>query len=234
MENLARVEQSHDAGTAIVRTRLWDTQGAKAMELVDFAPRFITTQTGRTGRATGASCSGHCWAPTGPIRRARAATGGWQRRASRAAVITCACLAGHHLAADDTNVPLTYPPTAPGSLLHRPVSLLLGPDETLDDGIEETARASRNRPSCHWRQWTHRLAFPLEWRDAVIRAAITLKLCQYEETGAIVAAMTTNPRSAQQRPQLGLPLLLAARRLRGAGAQQPVEVGTMESYLNWL
>ncbi len=48
------------------------------------------------------------------------------------------------------------------------------------------------RPSDHWRDWVRGLAIPLEWQTQVIRAAITLKLCQHEETGAIVAAMTTS------------------------------------------
>lgn len=43
-----------------------------------------------------------------------------------------------------------------------------------------------------WREWVRGLAIPLEWQDVVIRSAITLKLCQHEETGAIVAALTTS------------------------------------------
>src|SRR3546814_11565748 len=44
----------------------------------------------------------------------------------------------------------------------------------------------------YWRSWVRGLATPMDWQDAVIRAAITLKLCQHEETGAIVAALTTS------------------------------------------
>ena len=47
-----------------------------------------------------------------------------------------------------------------------------------------------------------------------MRAAITLKLCSFMETGAIVAAHTTSiPEAPRLDAQLGLPLLLAARRL---------------------
>jgi GH15 family glucan-1,4-alpha-glucosidase len=48
------------------------------------------------------------------------------------------------------------------------------------------------RTQSYWQRWCRGLATPLEWQSAVIRAAITLKLCVYEETGAIVAAMTTS------------------------------------------
>jgi GH15 family glucan-1,4-alpha-glucosidase len=33
----------------------------------------------------------------------------------------------------------------------------------------------------YWRGWVRTLSVPLEWQEAVIRAAITLKLCAYED-----------------------------------------------------
>ena len=44
----------------------------------------------------------------------------------------------------------------------------------------------------YWQEWVRGLAIPVEWQEAVIRAAITLKLCTYEDTGAVVAALTTS------------------------------------------
>ncbi|GLT01482.1 glucoamylase [Sphingobium jiangsuense] len=68
----------------------------------------------------------------------------------------------------------------------------LGPDETFAGDPRISIEAMRDRTIKEWRHWVRGLATPVEWQDAVIRAAIALKLCQHEETGAIVAALTTS------------------------------------------
>ncbi len=235
IEDFCRSEQRYDAGTAIVRTRLWDAHG-QGIELVDFAPRFITRD--------------RPFRPAQLVRRVRpleghprvrfrvAPRGDWGRTA---AGITRGSHHLRYLLPDitlrlTTNVPQTYLVDHSWFALHKPVSLLLGPDETLDDGIEETARSFEEQTSLYWRHWTHRLALPLEWQDAVIRAAITLKLCQFEETGAIVAAMTT---SIPEAPNSGRNWDYRYCWIRDAffvirALNSLSEVGTMESYLNWL
>ena len=70
----------------------------------------------------------------------------------------------------------------------------------------------------------------------MIRAAITLKLCQFEETGAIVAAMTT---SIPEAPHSGRNWDYRFCWLRDAffvvrALNSLSEVGTMEDYLRWL
>ncbi len=68
----------------------------------------------------------------------------------------------------------------------------LGPDEPFDGNLRDVARMMRENTELYWRNWVRMLATPLEWQADVIRAAITLKLCVHEETGAIVAALTTS------------------------------------------
>ncbi len=76
--------------------------------------------------------------------------------------------------------------------LESPIALFLGPDEPFQGEVLSTANRMLADTTAYWREWVRTLAVPLEWQDAVIRAAITLKLCAYEETGAIVAAFTTS------------------------------------------
>lgn len=77
-------------------------------------------------------------------------------------------------------------------LLDRPVHMVLGTDETLQESAGHYFDEALNATLAYWHEWSRYLSIPAEWQDAVIRAAITLKLCQYEGTGAIVAAMTTS------------------------------------------
>ena len=85
-------------------------------------------------------------------------------------------------------------------LLDREITIILGVDETLVDAPQRIAHEALESTLDYWREWVRYLSIPAEWQDAVIRAAITLKLCQYEGTGAIVAAATTSsPEFADSR-----------------------------------
>jgi GH15 family glucan-1,4-alpha-glucosidase len=77
-------------------------------------------------------------------------------------------------------------------LVDRPLSFFFGVDEGIQAGLDATAREFLDHTIDFWRDWVRALSIPFEWQDAVIRAAITLKLCNFEETGAIVAALTTS------------------------------------------
>jgi GH15 family glucan-1,4-alpha-glucosidase len=121
-------------------------------------------------------------------------------------------------------------------LLMREHNFIFGPDETLEAGIGDTARHFEQETLSYWRGWSRRLAIPLEWQEAVIRAAITLKLSLFEDTGAIIAAMTTSipeapgtQRNWDYRYCWLRDAFFVVRALNSLS-----EVGTMEDYLRWL
>lgn len=91
-----------------------------------------------------------------------------------------------------TDAPLSYVlEETPFALMNR-IVMIFGPDESFGDAPDATACDFLERTTAYWRDWVRALAVPFEWQKAVIRSAITLKLCSFEETGAIVAAHTTS------------------------------------------
>lgn len=91
-----------------------------------------------------------------------------------------------------TDLPIVYIAEERPFVLSKAATVVLGPDEPFASSLAETARSFEEKTREYWYEWVRYLSIPFEWQDAVIRAAISLKLCAYEETGAIVAALTTS------------------------------------------
>ena len=76
--------------------------------------------------------------------------------------------------------------------LDRPITLFIGADESIQETPDSLAQSFLANTINDWRAWVRGLSIPFEWQEEVIRSAITLKLCSCEDTGAIVAALTTS------------------------------------------
>jgi GH15 family glucan-1,4-alpha-glucosidase len=196
LENQVSAEQRYLKNTPILVTRLTDADGATA-DLYDFCPRFER--------------SGRMYRPVAFIRILRPIRG-----APRVKVEINPSVNWGESDAERTSgtnhiryllkpQPLRLTTDAPvmhllecrSFRLERSLHFFLGPDEPFVGNVNEVLATMLHQTSDHWREWVRGLAIPLEWQRVVIRAAITLKLCMQEETGAIVAALTTSiPESA--------------------------------------
>lgn len=182
---------TYHRNTAILETLL-EAEDGSAVRITDFAPRF--TDRGRMFR------------PASVVRRITPVRGMPRIRltlvgetARGATVMPTRRGVSHIRFLDDecgfrvtTDAPIAYVMQGAEFVLDSEVNFILGPDESLSDTPANLASDWQTRTEEHWRDWSRRLATPPEWQDAVIRAAITLKLCVYEETGGIVAALTTS------------------------------------------
>jgi GH15 family glucan-1,4-alpha-glucosidase len=191
VENQVAVEQSYLKNTPILTTRLTDADGAVA-EIFDFCPRFE-----RSGRMYRPVAFVRIVRPLEGAPRIRVAlnpAAGWGTRDSERTSGT------NHIRYLVAPQPLRLTTDAPvGHLLdgrafrlERNHHFFLGPDEPFVGHVGQTLAAMLHQTADEWRAWVRGLAIPLEWQRIVIRAAIALKLCQHEETGAIVAALTTS------------------------------------------
>lgn len=191
LADIARSEQEYLTNTAILVTRLYDRHGG-GVEITDFAPRF--RQYGRM------------FCPMSLARNIKRLSGnpricirirpGYDYGANRPSVT----YGSHHIryVAPDlvfrvtTDASITAILEETPFFLENAVTLLLGPDETVPGSVVEVGRHFLEETAAYWREWVRYLSIPFEWQDAVIRAAITLELNAFDDTGAIVAAMTSS------------------------------------------
>ena len=91
-----------------------------------------------------------------------------------------------------TNVPLAYVEDERPFLLERDRHLVLTWGQPLEAGLEDTAERFLERTLDYWRRWVKDTRVPRDYQAEVIRSALVLKLHQYEDTGALLAATTTS------------------------------------------
>ncbi|WP_424814650.1 glycoside hydrolase family 15 protein [Roseococcus sp. YIM B11640] len=191
MTNFAGSEQHYRRNTAILETELTDAQGNR-LRITDCMPRFR-----RFGRM---------FRPPMLVRRIEPMAGrpriririrprfawGEEVPRGRAGSNHIRFVGSSDTLRVTTDAPLGFLLGETEFALDRPISILIGQDDTVDGAAARIAREFEDETTSYWEDWVRGLSVPFEWQDAVIRAAITLKLCAHDDTGGIVAALTTS------------------------------------------
>jgi GH15 family glucan-1,4-alpha-glucosidase len=221
--------------TAILETVLTDSNG-NSIKITDFCPRFRARE--------------RMFKPVGLVRIIEAVSGRPMVRLrvepaqDRGCGMPTTTWGSNHMRFSGADY--SYRITTDGSVqsiieqrefvLDRPLTVILGPDEPLSESVARIGRQFFEDTSEYWRDWVRGLAIPFEWQEEVIRAAITLKLCTYEDTGAVLAALTTSiPESAGSTRNWDYrycwlrDAYFVIRALNRLGATR-----TMESYLHFM
>jgi len=191
LEDMVDFASDYERNTAIVSTVLTNSRN-DSVRITDFAPRFQNY--------------GRIFRPAQLIRiiepvagvpriaiRVRPTTDYGKPIEDRSLRSNHITYKGNGLAVRlTTDGPLSYVDAESTFALTKPIHMVLGPDEPWPEDIGKTCREFADRTRDYWMEWVRRLSIAYDWQDAVIRAANALKLSNFEETGAIVAALTTS------------------------------------------
>ena len=188
---LSRTEQAYLPNTPVLVTRLHDDRGG-GVEIVDFAPRFrqfgrlfCPAQLVRIVRPIAGS-------PRVRIRMRPADDCGRRRPDVTSGSNHIRYVGSSHVLRLTTDCSVTAILEETPFVLRDALAFVMGPDETMQGAVAEVARRFLELTTDYWHDWVRDLSIPFEWQGEIIRAAITLKLAAYDDTGAIVAAQTTS------------------------------------------
>ena len=177
--------------TAMLLTRL-EAQDGSAVEITDFCPRYE-----RLGRMYRSVSYIRIVRPVAGTPRLRVVLSPMRDYGAALAETTNGTNHIRYLVNGQTlrlttDAPVGYVLDQRPFRVENDLHFFLGPDEPFVGNLYSDVRMMEQFTRRYWQGWVRGLATPLEWQREVIRCAITLKLCQHEETGAIVAALTTS------------------------------------------
>ena len=184
-------EQSYVDNTAILNTTLTDSSGG-AVKITDYAPRYQKFGRSFHPIMVVRHITPVAGAPALRIRLRPAADYGARAPDVAHGSNHIRFSNDHFTLRLTTNAPLAAVLEERVIVLEKSITLMLGPDESLTESPNNIDRAMYGQTKTYWENWTRTLSIPFEWQEEVIRAAITLKLCTYEDTGAVLAALTTS------------------------------------------
>ncbi len=190
-EGATLIKQEYARNTPVLVTTFEDEAGNR-IEVTDFAPRFYL--------------HGRTFAPSMLVRIIKRIAGrprialrvrpsvnyGAQPAESRSGAHHIAYIGSGQAMRVTTDASISSLTEERAFFLEDSVTMLMGPNETVDGAPRDVGRSFHEKTISYWRHWSRNLAIPFEWQDVVIRAAITLKLNTFDDTGAIIAAVTTS------------------------------------------
>lgn len=181
--------QRYRPNTNVLETRFDTPEGA--FRVVDFAPRFIQYE--RSFRPTKVLRIVEPLSGTPRIRVVCDPILGWGRKRPSLEV------GSHHLAFQGygaelrltTDAPLSYVNNEPFALTERK-HFVLAWGAPVEEPLPSLCDRFLRETERYWQNWVKHCDIPLLYQEEVIRSALALKLHCYEDTGAIVAALTTS------------------------------------------
>eukprot|EP01132_Coremiostelium_polycephalum_P000430 gene430-544_t len=190
IENFAFSEQSYIKNTAVLSTKLYNNNGG-GVEIIDFAPRF-----NMFARPYRPSMIIRIIKPIGHCRikvRLRPTFGyGWGSPEKTRGTNHIRYILPSMVMRLTTNAPISYIVDEVLFEVDETLYFVFMTDESLRESLHEMSNTYLEKTIEYWHEYTKSLAIPLEWQSQVLRACITVKLCQFEESGAIIASMTTS------------------------------------------
>jgi GH15 family glucan-1,4-alpha-glucosidase len=181
--------QRYLPNTNVLETTFEGPDGA--FRVLDFAPRFI--QHGRSFRPAKLVRIVEPLSGTPRIRVACEPVLGWSRKRPRRE------LGSHHVAFHGFDADLRLTTDASLSYLDGEAFALtarrhfvLSWDAPVEEPLEPLCERFLRETVKYWQQWVKHCDIPPVYQEEVIRSALALKLHCFEDTGAIVAALTTS------------------------------------------